>query len=392
MSAWDDVGYDDSWGNGAPPPPYAGANDTNPAGSQADPFDYTSGSLLTPWRGHFNGSQFGNGGGGVAEYTPFNYADFSYNPSAPAGFDEKYADPGEFKYNDYTGPEAFRPTTAADMEADPGYQARQDAGRRALEASAAKGGVLRTGGTLKGLQRQGSEIASQEFGAVDARRNADYNRTADQGKYTYGVNRANNAENYDRNIKNQQTGYGIRQGAWKDNAANQQVSNAQGFQFATGAYDRNEAKARQGYEDAAAHAQAVASAGAAGANRSYERALDEYKMARDEFYTNQDRQYNILDREDVKGRAATGAQAAAEDEYGQRMAENAYQRGNVAAEGRAARGQASTNMWSNLGDVGADAAMYAYAAKSGTPARKPTAAVPGYRAAPAARPVPPGPR
>src|SRR5512132_2226805 len=228
--AWSEAGYDDSWNTGAPPAPYPrDGSDTNQAGAAYDPFSYTRGSLLTPWEGHFDGSQFGGGGSGVAEYKPFEYADFNYAPGAPGAFGEVYSDPGDFAYNDYTGPEAFRATTAADMEADPGYQARQDAGRRAMEASAAKSGVLRSGGTLKGLQRQGSEVASQEFAAVDARRKGEYTQREDQGKYSYGVNRANASENFNTNTKNKLDAYGKRQHEWKDNADVALEGNAQGF-------------------------------------------------------------------------------------------------------------------------------------------------------------------
>jgi hypothetical protein len=385
MSAWDDadVGYDQNWAapQGSPNVEYAGQDpSTNPAGAADDPFNYTKGSLLTPWEGKFSW-QGGNGGSGVADYKPFGYADFNYAAKAPEAFKEVYENPGKFAYNDYTGPEAFRSTTAADMEADPGYQARMDAGRRNLEAGAAHTGVLRTGGTLKGLQRQGSELASQEFGAVDARRKGEYAQREDQGKYSYGTNRANASENFDRNVKNEQTGYGLRQGAWRDNADVALRGNQQGFDFYAGGYDRNFSKARQGYEDQAAHDQAVASAGAAGSSRDYNRALDEYKMSRDEFYTNQDRQYNILDREDTKGRDATFRQADAEYRYGADMSGNSYDRANAAADGRAAQGQASASMWAGVGNTAMDAAMYAYSQRRpGTPA-PPRGAVPsiGYR-------------
>jgi len=63
-----------------------------------------------------------------------------------------------------------------DFEADPGYAFRQSEGMKALERSAAARGGLLSGGTMKGIQRFGQDLASQEY------QNA-FNR--------YQVNRAN---------------------------------------------------------------------------------------------------------------------------------------------------------------------------------------------------------
>jgi hypothetical protein len=50
-----------------------------------------------------------------------------------------------------------------DYEADPGYAFRQSEGMKALERSAAARGGLLSGGTLKGIQRFGQDLASQEY-------------------------------------------------------------------------------------------------------------------------------------------------------------------------------------------------------------------------------------
>jgi len=57
-----------------------------------------------------------------------------------------------------------RPFGQADFEADPGYAFRQSEGMRALERSAAARGNLLSGNTLKGIQRFGQDLASQEYG------------------------------------------------------------------------------------------------------------------------------------------------------------------------------------------------------------------------------------
>lgn len=51
----------------------------------------------------------------------------------------------------------------ADFEADPGYAFRQSEGMKALERSAAARGNLLSGSTMKGIQRFGQDLASQEY-------------------------------------------------------------------------------------------------------------------------------------------------------------------------------------------------------------------------------------
>jgi hypothetical protein len=51
----------------------------------------------------------------------------------------------------------------SDFEADPGYAFRQAEGMRALERSAAARGGLLSGNTMRGIQRFGQDLASQEY-------------------------------------------------------------------------------------------------------------------------------------------------------------------------------------------------------------------------------------
>jgi hypothetical protein len=51
----------------------------------------------------------------------------------------------------------------SDFTADPGYQFRFDEGQKALERSASARGNLLSGSTLKGIQRFGQDLASQEY-------------------------------------------------------------------------------------------------------------------------------------------------------------------------------------------------------------------------------------
>lgn len=51
----------------------------------------------------------------------------------------------------------------AQFQADPGYNFRMAEGLKALERSAAARGLLQSGGTLKGIQQYGQNLASSEY-------------------------------------------------------------------------------------------------------------------------------------------------------------------------------------------------------------------------------------
>ena len=57
-----------------------------------------------------------------------------------------------------------KPFSQTDFQQDPGYAFRQAEGMRALERSASARGNLLSGGTLRGIQRFGQDLASQEYG------------------------------------------------------------------------------------------------------------------------------------------------------------------------------------------------------------------------------------
>ena len=333
---------------------YAG-DQTNPEGAAADPFVYTQGSLLTPWSGRFNSGGYG-GGYSVPEFNPFSYADFDYRAPSPGRFEERYEDPAAFRFADFAGPRDFKAPTAEDMKSDPGYQARMDAVTKAQRAGAAHGGVLRTGGYEKGLAKAVGDQASQEYGAVYGRRAGEHDRLRKEAESNYGINQGNTFQAFNTNVANRLAGHQTRQQDWSGNANVALQEGQLGFNIATGKWDRNMAKARQGWEDKAAHDAQVASAAAANASMSYGRDLDDYNRARDEFWTNQDRQYAILDREANRGyNAATNYGAALERGYG---AQADYAVGG--GDARAAGYQGSGNAWGNaFGDIGNAVGGYA---------------------------------
>lgn len=57
----------------------------------------------------------------------------------------------------------YQPFGMQQFQAEPGYGFRMSEGMKALERSAAARGGLLSGGTLKGLQRFGQDLASQEY-------------------------------------------------------------------------------------------------------------------------------------------------------------------------------------------------------------------------------------
>jgi hypothetical protein len=57
-----------------------------------------------------------------------------------------------------------KPFGQQDFEQDPGYAFRQSEGMKALERSASARGNLLSGSTMKGIQRFGQDLASQEYG------------------------------------------------------------------------------------------------------------------------------------------------------------------------------------------------------------------------------------
>lgn len=69
-------------------------------------------------------------------------------------------------------------TGQVDLTQDPGYAFRMSEGMKGLERSAAARGGLLSGGTLKGIQRFGQDLASQEYQNAYNRALTQYNTTA----------------------------------------------------------------------------------------------------------------------------------------------------------------------------------------------------------------------
>ena len=67
------------------------------------------------------------------------------------------------------GGDLMRSFSMADYEADPGYAFRQAEGMKAIERSAAARGGALSGGALRGIERFGQGLASEEYGNAFSR-------------------------------------------------------------------------------------------------------------------------------------------------------------------------------------------------------------------------------
>jgi hypothetical protein len=174
---------------------------------------------------------------------PFAYD--AYTPAEPFAYDP-YTAPEPFAYDDFSAP------TGESMSLDPGYQFRLSEGQRALDASAAARGTLRTGGHLKDTVGYGQQFASQEYGNIYDRASQQYAANRGNALQNYLTNEGNRASTYDRNLGLAQSTYGTneanRQGAWQDNygvAKDIYGINAAGR---LGAYDINRQNAQNAYQ------------------------------------------------------------------------------------------------------------------------------------------------
>jgi len=189
--------------------------------------------------------------------------EFSYGQPSPGTFtseprlnaaaqvDPMRATP-DFAYTPLQSSQEFKlPTGQAALEQDPGYQFRLDQGRKALEQSAAGRGLLRTGGTLKGINAFGQEMASQEYGNV-------VNRARDAYALNQGVRQSEQAQQFGQGLSTAQQNEAQKLARFNAELAAsgqnfQQAATQQGMNAAQGlaAYQANLAGQQQGYSQAA---------------------------------------------------------------------------------------------------------------------------------------------
>ena len=74
-----------------------------------------------------------------------------------------YVEAGKNALAEYQKMAPYKDFGMAEFQADPGYNFRMAEGIKALERSAAARGLLQSGGTLKGIQQYGQNLASSEY-------------------------------------------------------------------------------------------------------------------------------------------------------------------------------------------------------------------------------------
>jgi hypothetical protein len=223
---------------------------------------------------------------------PFSYEDYT----APAPFQyDPYQAPAAFQYADYQAPENFafreheaRPEFVAptwdEIQNDPGYQFRLRAGTQAREQSAAAGGVLRTGGTLKGLEDYAQGLASQEYGNVYNRRASEWDRANAANTEDYTLDRDTARGTWDRNTA-------LGQSAYDRNRAGAESAWDRNTGLGERAYERNRAGAERAYDVNAAAGRYAHETNRAGAERDYDRNTATGRYAYETAADRADREY-----------------------------------------------------------------------------------------------------
>lgn len=122
----------------------------------------------------------------------------------------------------------MRDFTMSDFTQDPGYQFRMQEGMKAIERSAAAGGGLNSGRTMKALTQYGQNLAAQEYQNAYDRFNADRDRRFNRLGALAGVGQTAQTQvgqagqNYANNVSANQIGLGNANAAAHIAGANRQ--------------------------------------------------------------------------------------------------------------------------------------------------------------------------
>ena len=101
-----------------------------------------------------------------------------------------YVEAGKNALAEYQKLAPYQDFGMAQFQADPGYQFRMSEGMKALERSAAARGLLQSGGTLKGIQQYGQNLASSEYENAFSRYLTQREARMDPYRYLTGVGQA----------------------------------------------------------------------------------------------------------------------------------------------------------------------------------------------------------
>ena len=101
-----------------------------------------------------------------------------------------YVEAGKNALAEYQKLAPYQDFGMAQFQADPGYQFRMSEGMKALERSAAGRGLLQSGGTLKGIQQYGQNLASSEYENAFSRYLTQREARMDPYRYLTGMGQA----------------------------------------------------------------------------------------------------------------------------------------------------------------------------------------------------------
>ena len=141
-----------------------------PAGQHPD----ASGACVpdTPGTGPNAGPTWGTEWPGLfgKEWSDFEGDDLPQYPGVPDYRGPERPELPTFDYEKWQPPDEFKAPTIAEAQAAPGFQMRMDQGRKALEASAASKGMLRSGQTYTDLMDYGQKMGEMGYQDVYGRR------------------------------------------------------------------------------------------------------------------------------------------------------------------------------------------------------------------------------
>ena len=150
---------------------------------------------------------------------------------APAWKGPDIPDVADFSYKPWEAPDEFKAPTMEEAQAAPGFQMRMEQGRKALEASAASKGMLRSGQTYTDLMDYGQRMGEMGYQDVYGRRAKEYDRSRrnlerdygtgyDTARDIYGIGRENILGRYGLEFGEAQQQYEPRMAQWEMEARN----------------------------------------------------------------------------------------------------------------------------------------------------------------------------
>jgi hypothetical protein len=101
-----------------------------------------------------------------------------------------YVEAGKNALAEYQKMAPYQDFGMEQFQADPGYNFRMAEGMKALERSAAARGLLQSGGTLKGIQQYGQNLASSEYENAFSRYLSQREARMDPYRYLTGIGQA----------------------------------------------------------------------------------------------------------------------------------------------------------------------------------------------------------